>query len=74
MSTTDTAMKHRAIRSLMGTRWGLEMVLVGYGVGWLVASLLNLLWVSAILALVFTVWRYKRLYDRVNVEDANEGI
>jgi hypothetical protein len=62
-------MKHQALFSLMGTRWGVEMVLVGYGVGWFVTSLMNLLWVSAVLALAFTVWRYKRLYDRVDVED-----
>lgn len=62
-------MKHRAVFALMGTRWGLEMVLVGYGVGWFAVSLLHLLWVSAVVALAFTIWRYKRLYDRVDVED-----
>jgi hypothetical protein len=62
-------MRHKAILLLMRTGWGFEMVLIGYGVGWIVTSLFAQAWITAVVALAFTVWRYKRLYDRVNVED-----
>lgn len=69
MASEINLTKFQAIRALVGTRWGTEILLIGYSAGWLVTNALKADWIGAAIALVFGVWRYWKLTKLVNRGD-----